>query len=661
MPRAPTTPKPPKSSAPDVPPDAHAAPIAEKLASQQKSISIAEFFEKNKQMLGFDSLQRCLLTTVKEAVDNALDACEEAGILPDLLIEIKASRPTRTTSPAQSTQPNQPAQPTANLIVTIEDNGPGIVREQIPRVFAKLLYGSRFHALKQSRGQQGIGISASVLYAQLSTGKPTEIISKIGSGEPAHYCKLMIDTSRNEPEILEEQNTDWDPPHGTRVELEIKASYVKGRRQSVLEYLRNTAIVNPHARITLVDPDGERTVFERATDILPEPPKEIKPHPAGIELGTLVKMLRHTDRKRLSAFLKDSFVRIGAVTSEEICSRAGLLPAADPGKLTHEEAERLQDALRSAKIAAPPTDCLSPISEDLIRKGVLKEYSIDFIATTKRTPAVFNGNPFLVEAAIAYGGDLPADGKADILRFANRVPLLYQQGACAVTHAIERINWKYYGLTQPGGFPSGPCAILVHVASTNVPFTSESKNAIADVPEILDEVENAVRNAASRLRKYLGKQESLSKRKEKENLIKKVLPRLATKVSEILGMGVPNIDPVVARIMGNLLVNRSVRRNESENVFNIEIRIENHTGAAHSMKVHDLIPFEIVGAEPEPRMAPVGDKFDYLWEVSLRSGEGVYLRYAVESDDEGLTLPALLVEGVSAELVTGARVLGGAD
>jgi len=652
MPGAPTTPKPPKSSAPDVPSDAHAAPIAEKLASQQKSISIAEFFEKNKQMLGFDSLQRCLLTTVKEAVDNALDACEEAEILPDLLIEIKAPNPTRTTSPAKPAQLNQP---TANLIVTVEDNGPGIVRGQIPRVFAKLLYGSRFHVLKQSRGQQGIGISASVLYAQLSTGKPTEIISKIGPGEPAHYCKLMIDTSRNEPEILEEKTTDWDPPHGTRVELEIKASYVKGRRQSVLEYLRNTAIVNPHARITLVDPDRERTVFERATDILPEPPKEIKPHPAGIELGTLVKMLRHTDRKRLSAFLKDSFVRIGAVTSEEICSRAGLLPAADPGKLTHEEAERLQDALRSAKIAAPPTDCLSPISEDLIRKGVLKEYSVDFIATTKRTPAVFNGNPFLVEAAIAYGGDLPADGKADILRFANRVPLLYQQGACAVTHAIERINWKYYGLTQPGGFPSGPCAILVHVASTNVPFTSESKNAIAD------EVENAVRNAASRLRKYLGKQESLSKRKEKENLIKKVLPRLATKVSEILGMGVPNIDPVVARIMGNLLVNRSVRRNESENVFNIEIRIENHTGAAHSMKVHDLIPFEIMDAEPEPRMAPVGDKFDYLWEVSLRSGESMHLRYAVESGDESLTLPALLVEGISAELVTGARVLGSVD
>ena len=232
-------------------PQTSAPPIAEKLAEKQKSISIAEFFEKNKQMLGFDSLQRSLLTTIKEAVDNALDACEEAGILPDLLIEIKT------------------ASPAPNLILTVEDNGPGIVKEQIPKVFAKLLYGSRFHVLKQSRGQQGIGISASVLYAQLSTGKPVKIISKIGSQQPAHYCELIINTSKNEPEILEERVIEWDPPHGTRIELEIKGSYVKGRRQSVLEYLRNTAIVNPHARLTLVDPDGAYTVFDRATDLLP--------------------------------------------------------------------------------------------------------------------------------------------------------------------------------------------------------------------------------------------------------------------------------------------------------------------------------------------------------------------------------------------------------
>ncbi|HIE31961.1 MAG TPA: DNA topoisomerase VI subunit B, partial [Methanosarcinales archaeon] len=311
------------------------------------------------------------------------------------------------------------------------------------------------------------------------------------------------------------------------------------------------------------------------------------------------------------------------------------------------------------KIGSPPTDCLSPISEDLIYKGIEKEYTIDFIATVKRSPAVYAGSPFLVEAAIAYGGDLPADGRVEILRFANRVPLLYQQGACAITHAIERINWKYYGLSQPGGFPAGPCAILVHVASTNVPFTSESKNAIADIPEILDEVENGVRAVASKMRKYLGRRETLSKRKEKENLIRKVIPKLAVKVSDILGRDVPNINPVVARIMGNLLVNRSIGMNEDG--FGVEIRIENHTGTAHSFKLHDFIPYEIGNAEPLPRMAVVGDRFDYLWEVSLRPGEGVNLRYAINGDDnigeENITLPEPVVEGLPAELVTGARAI----
>lgn len=608
-------------------------PIAETLAEKQKSISIAEFFEKNKQMLGFDSLQRSLISTVKEAVDNALDACEEAEILPDLFIEIKPSG--------------------SNLDVIVEDNGPGIVRDQIPRVFAKLLYGSRFHVLRQSRGQQGIGISAAVLYAQLSTGKPARIVSKIDPGKPAHYCELVINTSRNEPEILDDRVTDWDRPHGTRIELEIQGAYVKGRRQSVLEYLRNTAIVNPHARITLIEPDGGRIVFDRATDLLPEHPEEVKPHPTGIELGTLIKMMRYTDRQRLSTFLKDSFSRIGAVTSEEICAHAKLKSASNPRKLTHGEAERLLHAFKSIKIGSPPTDCLSPISEDLIYKGIEKEYTADFIATAKRSPAVYAGNPFLVETAIAYGGDLPSDGRVSILRFANRVPLLYQQGACAITHAVERINWHYYGLSQPGGFPSGPCTILVHVASTNVPFTSESKNAIADVPEILDEIENGVRAVAGRLKKYLGRQEILSKRKEKENLIKKVLPRLATKVSEILDRDVPNIDPVVARVMGNLLVNRSIRRNE--NGFDVEIRIENHTEIVHSFKVHDLIPYEIESAEPSPRRATIGDRFDYLWDVSLRPGERTSLRYVIEEGDLSLSEP--VVEGVSAELVTGARVL----
>ena len=298
------------------------APIAEELAKRQKSISVAEFFEKNRHILGFDSAPRALITTVKEAVDNSLDACEEAGYLPDILVQINRAE-------------------NDYLTIIIEDNGPGIVKEQIPKVFAKLLYGSRFHALRQSRGQQGIGISAAVLYSQITSGKSTKIISRVDHKTPAHYFELMIDTSANEPSVLESRTTDWERPHGTRVEIEMAASYVKGRKQSVYEYLKSTAIINPHARIRLIEPDGNEILFDRATDVIPVQAEEVLPHPHGIELGTLMKMLQHTDRQKLAPFLRYSFSKIGLQTADEICEAAGLDTETDPRALTRTDAVKL--------------------------------------------------------------------------------------------------------------------------------------------------------------------------------------------------------------------------------------------------------------------------------------------------------------------------------
>jgi DNA topoisomerase-6 subunit B len=619
-----------------------AAPIAEELAKKQQAISVAEFFEKNRQILGFDSAPRSLITTVKEAVDNSLDACEEAEILPDILVQIeRASKD--------------------NLTVIVEDNGPGIVKEQIPKVFAKLLYGSRFHALKQSRGQQGIGISASVLYSQLTAGRPTKIISTIGHGSPAHYYELMINTSTNEPEILKDNIVDWDRPHGTRVELEIEASYVKGRRQSIFEYLKATAIVNPHARITLIEPDGNEVLFDRATDKIPVPSKEIQPHPHGIELGTLMKMLRYTQRQRLGAFLRYSFTKIGLLTAEEICRAAGLDPEADPRSLTRDQAKKLLDAFKNVKIMSPPTDCLSPIGEDLIYKGLEKEFSVDFIATTTRTPSVFSGNPFVVEVGIAYGGNLGKEDRIDIMRFANRVPLLYQQGGCVTTHAVESIKWKQYGLNQPGGgIPTGPAVLLIHVASTNVPFTSESKDAIADIPEIKEEVELAIKEVSRKFNRYLTKQDGLKKRREKEIIITKVLPRMAAKLAETLEKDVPDINPVVAKIMGNLLVSRQVKKN-GDGSADISIRVKNFGTRLHKFKVHDMVPYHITNAVPEPKVVTMGNDFDYIWETGVSPDASKVLKYTLESltDDEISRLPEIIVEGVEEEIVTGAKAIKG--
>ncbi len=616
--------------------------VAEELAKNQKSISVAEFFEKNRQILGFDSAPRSLITTVKEAFDNSLDACEEAGILPDILVQIERTGQDYVT-------------------VIIEDNGPGIVKEQIPKVFAKLLYGSRFHALKQSRGQQGIGISAAVLYAQMTAGRHTKILSKTGPNKPAHYYELMINTSTNEPEILKDEIRDWFRPHGTQIELEMKAAYVKGRRQSVYEYLKATAIVNPHARITLIEPDGNEEVFERATDKMPEPAEEILPHPEGIELGTLMKMLHYTERQKLAPFLRYSFCKIGLFTADEVCKAAGLDPETDPKSLGRHEARKLIEAFEKVKIMAPPTDCLSPIGEELIYRGLEKETNVDFIATSTRKPAVYSGNPFVVEVGLAYGGNLPKDEKISIMRFANRVPLLYQQGGCVTTHAVEDIRWKQYGLNQPGGgIPVGPAILLIHVASINVPFTSESKDAIADIPVIKDEVDLAIKDVARKLKQYLSKQSNLKKRREKEIIITKVLPKMAAKVANILEKDVPNINPVVAKIMGNVLVHRKVKRNEDETA-DVVIKVKNFGTSACAFRIHEMLPWTICRAKPEPKVVTLGNDYDYVWDISSAVGSSKVLSYRIESvtDKELEKLPDLIVEGLEEELVTGAKAFKG--
>jgi DNA topoisomerase-6 subunit B len=610
--------------------------IAEELAKKQKAISIAEFFEKNRQILGFDSSPRSLLTSIKEAVDNSLDACEEAGILPDILIKLENASKN-------------------NITIIVEDNGPGIVREQIPRVFAKLLYGSRFHSVKQSRGQQGIGISAAVLYSQLTSGRPAKIISKIDKDAPAHYFELLINTQTNEPEILVDKITEWDRLRGTRIELEMEASYAKGRRQSVHEYLKDTAIVNPHTRITLVEPDNNQIIFERATDKLPLQPKEILPHPHGIELGTLMKMLRYSESDKLAEFLRASFSRIGAQTAKEICKKAGLSPENDPKSITLDEAKRLHEAFSKVKILAPPTDCLSPITEELIRKGLGKEHTVDFIETTTRPASVHSGHPFLVEAGIAYGGNLLKDEKVEILRFANRVPLLYQQGGCAITHAVENINWKNYSLEQPGGIPVGPAIILVHVASTHIPFTSESKEAVADVPVIVEEIELALKDLARRLKLYLSRQDNLEKRREKEEIIYHILPRIAKKVGEILEKPTPDITPIVAKIMGNVFVQRVVQHNGKG--CDVEIRIKNHGESSHRFALHETLPFSIESPTPEPKKIPVGKQIDHVWEISLKPGEQKAIIYRLASPADASKLPQLVVEGMEQELITGAKAV----
>jgi DNA topoisomerase-6 subunit B len=518
------------------------------MGARQREISVSEFFTKNRHLLGFDNPRKALLTCVKEAVDNALDAAEEAGILPDVAVTVEAA--------AGNGAPSPPPSQATRFRVTVVDNGPGIVRREIPPIFAKLLYGSKFHRLRQSRGQQGIGISAAGMYAQLTTGKPVQIISRTGPRAPAHYFEVQIDTKKNAPRILESRRIDWDRPRGTQVMLEIEGRYQKGRA-SVDEYLAQTAIANPHVRLVYQTPEGETREYPRTLDQLPPQPREIKPHPYGIELGMLLRMLHDTRSRSLAGFLAGDFSRVSPALGGEICRAARLSPDARPREIHGAAAEALYQALQSTKIMAPPSNCLAPIGETAILHGLYTQIKGDFYTAVTRSPAVYRGNPFVIEAGLAYGrgpdqaaaaGETPAvplaegeqaegDGElARVIRYANRVPLLYQQSGCATFRAVLETAWRTYGIAQSRGvLPAGPLVIFVHMASVWVPFTSESKEAIADYDEIRREIKLALQECGRRLGVFLRRREQARSQSRRRNLFELYIEEVVEACARLKG------------------------------------------------------------------------------------------------------------------------------
>jgi DNA topoisomerase-6 subunit B len=783
------------------------AGVAEELAESQRAISIAEFFEKNKHMLGFDSGARGLVTAVKEAVDNALDATEEAGHLPDIYIEIREVGD--------------------YYRLVVEDNGPGITREQVPKVFGKLLYGSRFHKREQNRGQQGIGISAAVLYSQLTSGKAAKITSRTQGDDRARYFELIVDTDENEPEVRAEKETTWDRSHGTRIELEMEANM--RARSALHDYVAQTAVVNPHARIELREPGLDDPLkFERATDQLPAETEEIRPHPHGVELGQLLKLIDATDSYSVSGFLQEEFTRVGAKTARNVLNafrdrhygremswghpqadetdlevavrdavanktseataafaagvadrlrsadraahgdvaravdeaaneiedahketfgttvrenavvaawsaltdsdrlradchrlvdeatsirkddsavealserlvekfseddrhrapldtvRAYVDRSADPVEEAHDEvfgdtarenvveavwdvmktvddevprvrdvagerdtASGLLEAMRATDILAPPTDCLAPITAELVEQGLRKEFDAEFYTAATRDAEVHGGDPFVVEAGIAYGGDLKAEGAVDLLRFANRVPLVYQRGACAITDVTKRIDWRNYELTQPSGsgMPQGPVVILVGVASTNVPFTSESKDAVANVPAIEDEVELAIREAARELKSHLKRRQSLDRRRRKREVLSEILPEMADKVAAVTDRERPNVERALARIMNNVGVSHSAENGTAT------LQVRNHSDRGEELEITAIVDAEPTGVADGASLVEMDGEWFLSWEPSVGAGETAELTYELDTDAS----VDLQVDGVTPEKLT---------
>ena len=528
---------------------------AETMAKRQREISVSEFFTKNRHLLGFDSPRKALLTAVKEAVDNSLDACEEARILPDLKVTIERIGDNEK-----------------QFRMIVEDNGPGIVKAQVPHVFGRLLYGSKFHRLRQSRGQQGIGISAAGMYGQLTTGQPVRVRSKAGRRAIPMQYTIRIDTAKNRPEAKDEP-IEWDKPHGTEVSIPMEGEYRRGQR-SIQEFLKLMAVSNPHVNLTFTEPDGTVTEYVRNTKDLPKEVEEIKPHPHGVELGILLKMIQESENRTVSAFLQQDFSRVGPGVAKEICEKAGVKPTTNPRRLDTKTVQKIKDAIEATKIKAPPLTCIAPIGEELIIAGLKKEVEADFYQAASRKPVVYRGRPFAVEVGIAYGrpGDTlemtesgkiqqksikkneellmgNADEPVRLIRFANRVPLVFQQSACAITKAVVGTNWKNYGLQQPrGALPIGPMVIFVHIASVWVPFTSESKEAIAGYDEIMDELKRALMECGRKLGTHVRKGKKLANEFKKRNYITMYIPHVVDALQEILELNEGEVEQATDKL-----------------------------------------------------------------------------------------------------------------
>ncbi len=502
---------------------------------QAREIAISEFFEKNRHLLGYDNKIKALLIIVKEGVDNGLDATEESRLLPDIYVKIEEMDKEK-------------------FRLIMKDNGPGISKKQIPKIFGSLLYGSKFHRLRQSRGQQGLGISCAVLYSQLTTGQPTEIISSRGDGK-THRYKLKIDVKKNEPIILEDNvigGKDW---HGTQIIFECEGIY-REHKQSVLEYIKQTAISNPYANIIFDAPTG-RYEFKRAVERLPKEPREIKPHLYGVEVGILHRMLKDTKARTLAGFFTSEFTRVGKTVATEIIKKANILNdkgepflMISPRKLSDQQVVSIVKAVKETKLMRPPTDCLSPLGPELVKEGLKKELNPEFVTAVSRPPAVYRGWPFQVEVGLAYGGSI-ADPK--FMRFANRVPLLYQAGACSITRSISGTDWKRYGI-QSDKMPTDPIAIFVHVASVWVPFTSESKEAIASYPIIIKEIKLGLQEAARKLSIYLSGVRKAQYQAERKSIFERYAHETSIAISELTGEKVESIENDI-----NGLVKKNIR------------------------------------------------------------------------------------------------------
>ena len=494
------------------------------MAEIYETISPADFFYRNRDIAGFDNPSRALYTAVRELVENSLDACESANIPPDINIQLIQSRENE-------------------YQLRVEDNGTGIPAENIPPAFGKVLYGSKY-TLRQLRGTFGLGGTMAILYGQITTHRAVKVISGTGNNE-INEMEIKIDIQNNVPliekTIIRPNKSNW---HGIIVELTLEGDYTRAKSK-ILEYIRQTAILTSYVSLTFIDPAGTFYTFSRVTTDLPPPPKVVLPHPYGVDVEILNRIIRKTNTQTLTNFLTKHFHRVGKAIAKKFLQFAGLAPQTNPKALNSKEVLTLVRAMKEFPEFLPPNaDCLSPIGVDLLKAGIMKELKPEFATAVQRPPSAYSGHPFIVEVGMAYGGETPYEKDFTLYRFANRIPLLYDAYSDISMKVIRKIKWQRYRIK-----PEMPVTLIIHICSTKIPYKTVGKEFIADKPEIEYEIEWGLKECARKLSRHLSRKEHFKRQKMRYSALSEHLAKIAEFSTRLAGKEEP---PDVIKLLERL-------------------------------------------------------------------------------------------------------------
>ena len=495
------------------------------MSGQIKKSSTAEYFSKNLQQVGFSSPTKAVLTTLKESVDNSLDACEEAGIPPEIKVRIKKEGPGSGKN-------------TDLISVTVEDNGPGLPLKDISRVFGEYLASSKFGQGRCSRGQQGIGISAATTWAQLTNAKGARVTSKTKSMPNAVSVLVNMDIKNNKGILKDKKNTPSEKEQGLKVEFLIDGRVQLNGEGGLVTYLEGTALVNPHLSLKYQLLDKEDRSIPRVVEKAPSIPPATLPHPHTMKLGEFLQHAGLYGKIKLKAFLKTGFSRV-TDKSIALMIKEGLrkdLFNKTLNTINEEEYKKIFQVLHKIPLTNPTTRSVLIVGEEGLSKSIYRLGEVDFFSVITRTPRICDHKSVVVEVAIARlkNREKEEENTVQLLRLANRVPLQFDKAGCAITKAVESVNWRAYGLTQPKkSLPLGPYIFAVSVTSPFIKFKNASKETIDASEELVEEIRLALMRTGQKLKRHIRKEKHEEDLIRKREYIEKFAPILIQKLSDI--------------------------------------------------------------------------------------------------------------------------------